>query len=213
MPDNLFKARNRAQRFWYLDGLSEIFLGIVFLLQTGWLLVMSPSYTKSLWHVPVIVMYVLLLAAFSMRAPRTMAAMRERITYPRSGYAKPDESVRRRRLGIVGLTILAVFTGALATRNAGVVAWDPARWVQWMPAVGGLTVGVVSVYVSMRYGLLRYLFVGLLSIVLGVVVSIEYPMRLASVIWLAGVGCAWMCSGGVTLWNYVRVARPSADGK
>jgi len=30
-------------------------------------------------------------------------------------------------------------------------------------------------------------------------------------IWLAGVGYAWLCSGGVTLWNYRQTAPLSAD--
>jgi hypothetical protein len=75
----------------------------------------------------------------------------------------------------------------------------------------GLTTGAVGVYVTVCYGLPRFLVVGALAIILGVVVSIEYPPRLAMAIWLAGVGCAWLCSGGLTLWNYLRSAPPSAD--
>jgi hypothetical protein len=107
------------------------------------------------------------------------------------------------------LAILASVIGVLALRYAGVGGWDPDHWIQWLPAVGGLTVGAVSVYVSVRQGLPRYLVVGLLSFVLGVAVSIEYPLKLAMAIWLAGNGCAWLCSGGVALWNFVRTTPPS----
>jgi hypothetical protein len=88
---------------------------------------------------------------------------------------------------------------------------DPARLVQWTPAVLGLMTAAGGVYVTVRYGLPRFLVVGVLAILLGVVVSIEYPYRLAMAIWLAVVGCAWLCSGGVTLWNYLRTVPPSAD--
>jgi hypothetical protein len=211
MSDPILAARIRAQSYWYRDGLTDIFLGIVCILQSGWLLVMNPGNRQSAWFLPVTLMYLLLLAAFSMGARRIMAATRERITYPRSGYAEPGETVRRLRIWIVASTILAVVAAALAFRYAGVVGWDPDRWVQWTPAVAGLTNWAVSLYVSVRYGLLRYLLVGLLSIALGVAVSIEFPPRLATEIWLAGVGCAWLGSGGVTLWSYVRTKPLSAD--
>jgi hypothetical protein len=132
--------------------------------------------------------------------------MYERITYPRSGYVAPGGTMRRLCIWIVASTILAVVTAELAFRYASVVGWDSDRWVQWTPAVAGLTNWAVSVFVSVRYGLLRYLLVGF-------AVSIECPLRLATEIWLAGVGCAWLCSGGVTVWNFVRTTPLFADAK
>jgi hypothetical protein len=52
--------------------------------------------------------------------------------------------------------------------------------------------------------------VGVFAIILGVAVCIEYPPRLALAIFIIGVGNAFLCSGGVTLWNYLRTAPPSA---
>ena len=211
MPNPLFEARIRAQRFWYRDGLSEIAVAIILLLQVGWLLVGAPGNSRSSWYVPATLIYMLLLVAFAVCAPRIMAAMRERITYLRGGYV--HESGRKRRV-VVGmvLALLAIVSSALALRYAGRAGgWDPARGVQWVPAVGGLTVGAVCVYVSVRQGLPRFLVVGVLSIILGAAVCIKYPMPLATSIWLAGVGCALLCSGGVALWNYLRTAPPAAD--
>jgi uncharacterized membrane protein HdeD (DUF308 family) len=200
----------RAQRYWYRDGLTEIPLGIVQLLLSGSDLIEALGNRTSSWYVPVILIYAVLFIGLAAFASRIMAAVRERITYPRSGYV--HESGRKRRI-VVGmvLALLVTVTGVLALRYAGRAGLDPARWVQWTPAVCGLTTGAVGVYVTVRYGLPRFLVVGVLAIILGVVVPIEYPPRLAMAIWLAGVGCAWMCSGGVTLWNYLRTVPPSAD--
>jgi uncharacterized membrane protein HdeD (DUF308 family) len=210
MPDAIFEARMRAQRYWYRDGLTEIPLGIVQLLLSGSDLIEALGNRTSSWYVPVILIYAVLFIGLAAFASRIMAAVRERITYPRSGYV--HESGRKRRI-VVGmvLALLVTVTGVLALRYAGRAGLDPARWVQWTPAVCGLTTGAVGVYVTVRYGLPRFLVVGVLAIILGVVVPIEYPPRLAMAIWLAGVGCAWMCSGGVTLWNYLRTVPPSAD--
>jgi hypothetical protein len=211
MPDPLVEARKRAQRFWYRDGLDEIRVGIIILLYCGFTLVTHVINSGSSWYMPVTLIYLLLLFALAACAPRIMAAMRERITYPRSGYVDYGGSVRKRRIAVGALAILATVTAAPALRYVVASGWDFDHWMQRLPAVGGLTVGAVLMYVYVRYGLPRFLLMGLFSIILGVAVSIEYPIRLGIAIWLAGVGCAWLCSGGVTLWNYLRTTPPSAD--
>ena len=209
MPDPLLEARLRAQRYWYRDGLSEMVVGFVSLLQGGWILFNHLVNSKSSWYVPGALICLLLIAAFPVA--RIKAALRERFTYPRTGYVEDDESVRKRRIRVgMALGILVAVAGTLALRYAGARGWDPDRWIQWLPAVAGLTVGAVSVYVWVRQGLPRYLVVGLFSTILGIAVSNEYPLKLAMAIWLAGNGCAWLCSGGVALWNFVRSTSPSA---
>jgi hypothetical protein len=209
MTDPLVQARIRAQHFWFRDGLSEIAAGIILLLQGGWLLLNVLGNSRSSWYTPATLICVLLFAAFAISASRMMAAVRERITYQRSGYVQ--ESGRNRRI-VVGMTVavLATVTVALGVRYTGVGRWDPDRWTQWLPAVVGLTVGVVSAYVSVRQGLPRFFALGVFSIILGVAGSIEFQPKLAMAVWLAGVGCGWLCSGGVTLWKYIRTTQPSA---
>jgi hypothetical protein len=202
MPDPIQEARIRAQSFWYRDGLAEIFLGIVGLLQVGWLVSMKLS-----WPALGTLIYVLLLAAFA----RIMAKMREHITYRRSGYMEPGEAVQKFRIWSVAVTITAVIALALAFRYRDVIGWDPERWAYSLPGVAGLAICAVSAYVGVRYGLQRYLLVGLLSLVLGVAVTIECPARWATLIWGAGVGCAWLCSGGITLLKYLRTTPLSAE--
>ena len=210
MPDAIFEARMRAQRYWYRDGLVEIPLGVLQLLLSGSELIEALGNRTSSWYVPVILTYTVLFFGLAVSASRIMAAVRQRITYPRSGYVHESGQKRRTVAGMV-LALLVALTVVLILRYAGRAGLDPARLVQWTPAVLGLMTGAGGVYVTVRYGLPRFLVVGVLAIILGVVVSIEYPYRLAMAIWLAVVGCAWLCSGGVTLWNYLRTALPSAD--
>ena len=212
MPDPLFEARIRAQRYWFRDGLEEITLGIIFLLMGGWTLAQS----KEAWFVPGTLIYLLLVVAFAIFVPRIKTALRERITYPRSGYVAQDGgSWLKGRLAraLLVATLGLVVTGAavLALRYAGVASLDLARMVRWVPAVGGIAVCAMSVYVRVRHSLVRFLVVGVFALILGVAASIEYPPTLAFAIFIVGVGCAWLCSGGVTLWNYLRTVPASAD--
>ena len=211
MPDPLAEARKRAQRFWFRDGLDEIVIGIIILLQNGFTLAIRLGNSSSSWYWPAILIYLLLLVAFALSAARISAAIRERITYPRSGYVDYGESVRKRRMVVGALAILATVAGVLVLRYAVARGWDFNYEMQRLPAVGGLMLGAVLVYMYVRYGLPRFLVLGLFSIILGVAVSINYPYRFATVFSVAGVGCALLCSGGVTLWNYLRTAPPSAD--
>lgn len=210
MSDPLLEARIRSQGYWYRDGLTEICVGIIMLLQNGLTLVMHFGNPKSPWYWPLILIYLLVFLVFAARAPRIMAAMRERITYPRSGFVEPGESVRKLSRAIVAPTILAMFGLLLTLRYAH---WDPDRWIQGMPVVGGLFFGVLGMYVAVRHGVLRYLLVGLFSIVLGLAINIEYPTWFGAEIWLVGVGSALLCAGGVTVWNFVRTTPLAADEK
>ncbi|MGH8319117.1 MAG: hypothetical protein ACREUL_14255 [Steroidobacteraceae bacterium] len=206
MPYPLSEARIRTQRYWWRDGLEEITLGVISLLMGGWSLATS----KASWFWPGTLIYILLLVAFTIFVPRIKTAMRERITYPRSGYVDQGKSWRKR---VRALVLAPVIVGAiwLTVRYGGRAGLNLDRSVQWAPAVCGIAMAAVSVYVYVRQGLPRILVVGVFAIILGVAVSIECPWRLATGLFLVGVGCAWLCSGRVTMWNYLRTAPPSAD--
>ena len=213
MRDPLFEARTRAQRYWYRDGLEEMTLGLVSILMSVWMLALS----EAVWSVPISLIYMLLLLMAAIFVPRIKTAIRERVTYPRSGYV--DERGGSWLQGRVARTLLLataalVFASvaALALRYVGGANLALAPAVHWAPALVGIAVCAVSLYVCMRQGLSRFLVVGVVASILGVAVSIEYPPILAMAIFMAGVGCAWLCSGGVALWNYVRRTVPhSAD--
>jgi hypothetical protein len=201
MPDPLFEARVRAQSYWFRDGLEEIMLGIILLQQIGGTLIIHSGY------IPGIVIYFLLLFAFVIYQRRIRDAVRERITYRRSGYVHALARGRRIVVGMV-LAFLAASAVIVVLRYVGRAGGaDPALWVQfqWFPALAGLGVGALEVYVSIRYSLRRALVVGIFSMVLGVVVSIEYPVQLALTIWCTGFGCANLCSGGATLLRYLKM--------
>lgn len=210
MPDLTVKARVQAQSYWYRDGLSEIHIGIIVLCLDVNNFVMHFGNEESPWYWPGILINLLVFCVYGCRAPRIVSAMRERITYPRIGYAEPGESVRKLRRAIVALSVLAIFGLLVAARYGRL---DSDRWIPNMPVVGGLSFSLVGAYTALRYGVLRYLLIGLFAIVLGLAIDIEYPTPFGRDIWFLGVGCAFICVGVVTTWNFVRTPPLSGSAK
>jgi hypothetical protein len=140
MPDAIFEARMRAQRYWYRDGLVEIPLGVLQLLLSGSNLIEALGNRTSSWYGPVILIYTVLFFGLAVSASRIMTAVRQRITYPRSGYVHESGRKRRTVAGMV-LALLAALTVVLILRYASRAGLDPARLVQWTPAVWGLLTG------------------------------------------------------------------------
>lgn len=200
MTDLTLKARVQAQRFWYRDGLSEIHIGIIVLFLSVNNLLMHFGNEQSPWYWPGMLIYLLLFCIFGVRAPRFISAMRERITYPRIGYAEPGESVRKFNRAIVTLSVLAIFGSLVAVRYG---RWDSGRGIQNLPVVIGLLISVIGMYTAWRYGVLRHLLIGSFSVILGLVIDIVYPTSFGREIWFVAIGCAFLCAGGVTTWNFV----------
>jgi hypothetical protein len=211
VPDLLHEARYRLHRSRNRDGLEEIALGVMLLLQGGFTLVNDPAHRNSWWQEPAMLIYVLLFLGLGISAPHIRAVMRERITYSRAGYVRYAELGLKRGLVLALLLFFTTFVGLIALRYAGHVGgWDLAPLIRWSPAVMGLVAASLLFYASVSQGTPRFLVVGILSIALGVTVSIEYRPHFALGIYFVGVGCAMLCSGGVALWNYLQITPPSA---
>jgi drug/metabolite transporter (DMT)-like permease len=192
MNDPILAARKRAQSYWYRDGLAEIDLGVFCLLQAA-IIPFQGSWIAALVYLVVLVGFV-----------RIMRMARERITYPRSGYMAPSESMRKARAWAVAVIILVSIAYAVACWYRDVIGWDPHRWGHSLTAVAGLVTFAISAYLNMRHRMLRYLLVGFFSLILGVVVTFECSEKLGLLIWDAGVGCAWLCAGGFALRNFLQ---------
>lgn len=207
MSDLTAEARVQAHKYWYSDGLAEITVGIIVLLQTGNTLLLRVC--KSQWFWPVEWIYLILFLTYAIFSPRIVTAVRERFTFPRIGYAEPPESVRKIRIATVLTTLLIILGMVVVVRHG----WN-ADWLdQNLPVAGGLVYSLIGAYTALRYGMLRHLFVGLFSVLLGVAIDIEYPTFLGRNMWFVALGCALLFAGGFTFWKFVRTTPTSLGVK
>lgn len=134
-----------------------------------------------------------------------VAAAKERLTYPRTGYvAYTRERSKHRRLA----------TGLIAGGVSGLVVFlavgHPAS-LAWLPALQGLLGGGVLLYGGVWLGLYRYWALAAFSVGVGLACSLAgLGDVLGSGVFFAALGLAVAVSGLSTLALYLRRTAPAA---
>lgn len=192
------RVEQRTRRYWFEDGLVEITSGGLMVL-AGLLCVLEPvvrpRVTPSfLWNLvfPVVVMGGVGTSGLVVRR------LKERITYPRTGYVRypPTPPARRGIAWLVGGLTGAVLVGAFRT---------------W-PGLGsrsdlllGVGIGAELVYLGIEFGLRRFHVLAAVSALAGTAGSWTRLDRAAgTAVYLLVVGAALVISGAATLWSYLR---------
>jgi len=197
-------ATRRPWQYWYVDGLAEMAMGAIFaalglvFLVESWL-PPGPLLTLVSMFGPVAAV-----VGVGLAMRRIVSAVKERLTYPRTGYVayrKPGSSHLATRFAL-GLAI-----GALV----GTLAALP-KLQMWIPAITGLAIGGAHFYLAHRVGLPRLYLLAAVSAVLGTLVSLgrlgDLPGGAA---YFIGIGLADILSGAVTLINYLRSTQPTGE--
>ena len=185
-------------RDYFRDGLAEMLMG-GYLLLLGLLLPASSV-------APLIVVY---LVFFS----RLLAALKKRLTYPRTGYVKLREGepgplpwivLGSAILGAIGLIVVLIATGVIA---------QPARWYRWMPILFGTVLSGVMLGLALRVRVVRLYVVAAVALA-GAVAAPLVPLsqKLGNLgLLLAGVGAVLLAGGTVALLSFLHQFPPVAE--
>lgn len=209
--DPVEEIKRRTQRYWYVDGLSEIGAGCV-LIVLGLLYVVvaltsNPSVRN--WLLGLGQPLVVLAGFIGIR--KVVSTLKERVTYPRTGYVAYRTRTplqRRRSFWIAMGTAIGVslLTALLTTVASAYISSDI------MPAITGGLVTVFVVYLGYTLGLSRFYFLGAYTFILGM---LTWALSLGDVwsnaFFFAGFGLGWVASGAFTLANYLRNTKPAIE--
>lgn len=210
MKDDLDKTMKRTQQYWFIDGLTEIAVGILFLLIGVLFLVEALSPPESpLAHISALGLPVLVIIGWLV-ARRLVAVAKARLTYPRTGYVRyrPHPAGQRLSRFVVG-ALVGVAT-ALLVAALGLTA--PAS-LAWIPALEGLFVGLFWLYYGYRVSLTRFYVLGGLSVILGALIALSGAGDiLGNGMYFGLMGLALISSGALTLWSYVRHTQSPGEG-
>jgi hypothetical protein len=188
----------RARRYWQVDGITEIgisfFLGILGL----FFFLESALPQQSLGRTMLDSAFILIFLGGAFLARAVTSFLRQRITYPRTGYVESKRSSERYRPLTMGLALL------VAVLIAAMFASAP-RSLDWMPAVSGLIFAVILIIFALRGAAPRFIILGLLSLLAGLslgIAGIGDILGMAS--YYASMAAALLISGLLTLRVYLR---------
>jgi hypothetical protein len=194
----------RTYRYWYEDGLAELagasifaLMGLLFYIQA--LAPHGPVTALSALILPVIVI------AGMLSAKRIVRTVKERVTYPRTGFVSYRSASRARRWWTaVPAMVLASLTAAWVLR--GGLPFNTLLLLQgWIIAVGFALPG-------WRYGLRRFFWLAVLSGLAGTFVSRSgWGIDLSDAAFFGALALGLALSGGLTLCSYLRHTQPPAE--
>ena len=201
MKDPIKDVMRQTMSYWYVDGLNELSIGAL-LLALGFFYVVlgmtGPSKTISQLS-SVGLPFLIVLGALLGR--RVVSRLKERLTYPRTGYVACATS----RVEIKVWTILIGVAAAVGM--VLLVTYFKLDWlVKASPAV---LLAILIAFVGLKYGLRRFYWLAVYTLLLGV------PMTLLplgdnfnlALFWL-GFGAGMIVSGGLTLRGYLQNTQP-----
>ena len=193
------KIEKRTVQYFYNDGLSEIAIGLIFLVLGGYIFGQTIVPEGSPLNAVYSVLFVLVIASSGFLVNRILRFLKRRITYPRTGYLayKKREPSPKRRLaaGIVGGVIAALFT---------LLAIAPSVKAL-LPALNGLLLAFAVFLFANKIGLVRFYILSAASAVIGIAVTAAGVGDVKGISLYYGLfGAAMTLSGLATLVVYLR---------
>lgn len=200
------QAPRRTAGYWYDDGLVELGTGLLFLLMAAMFALEGlvpagrlPAAFSALW-LPVILLGGMLVLSVALRA------VKQRLTYPRTGYVSYAHTrpVRKVLAGIIGGLVSMGLVLLLARRP---------EWLTALPALQGGVVALVWFALSYRIGAWRLAAVGLLTLGAGLIASFAgLTASIGAAVVFGTAGWASLVSGALVLARYLRTTSPPAEG-
>jgi len=178
MNKNFANAQKRAIQYWFVDGLAELAAGLVSLFLAVLFGIWQVIFVWR-WSLPVI-MVTGLAVSFGLRL--IVQRIKERTTYPRTGYAAPLSGLEQK--GFIAFVV--AFTLLLLGLNYYLSVQGPQGWL-WSPGVAGLVFTFIFAWTGVLTKLRRFYFLALLSLCVGVVLAVVGMDYFRGVGVLAGV--------------------------
>ncbi len=201
MKSEIDQTIQRTQRYWYTDGLAEIAAGLVVLI-LGLLylpLMLLPQGAAALavgLGQPVLILLGWWLSG------RAVRRLKERITYPRTGYVAYPRK-KRRGWGKAAVTALCVAVFVVLVQTL------IGEREQLLPVITGAFFALAFALMGYRLGLARFYLLAAFVLGLGVLTQ-QLGLRdmQQTAFFFSGIGLSWIASGAITLAHYLRNTQP-----
>ena len=192
----------RTRQYWFSDGLVELSIGGIFIFLGAYFFVQSHLQPRSLMLIILQAGFILAIFGSIYLGRRLVGRFKSRLTYPRTGYVTYKQANKMQRLLSIGLGLF------MATLIVGLFLTTTIA-INWIPAITGFFVSIIWMISAARVGLIRFYVQSLLSLLLGVGLSLtglETYQSLA--VFYTVMGLVLILSGGLTLIRYLRQSPP-----
>ncbi len=206
MNTDVDRLMRKTRQYWYEDGLAELLIG-VFFLAVGLLLLAdwtTPASAPWKWIYAPSFMLAAIIGLLVGR--RAITWLKERITYPRTGYVtyhRPPQAARRRRAVIAGAIGAAVSLALVA------ILMYRQEFGRVAPLLLGLGVALLLLRFASYTGLPRFYVLSALSLAAGIGLAwLSQDMSLTIGLYYGLLGMALAISGAYTLSCYLHAIPP-----
>jgi hypothetical protein len=196
------KAYKKAVHNWFNDGINEMVMAGMCLLLAAYFIAIELISQNSFLDTFLEASMILVILGGTFGLNKLATYLKERFTYPRSGYIvfKTNKLLPRWVVALLGMLISAVLAGIVAVIIAHIN--DSRRWI---PAISGIILSLSFFIVAIRINTVRIMFESILALALGFLISwfrIGYNIGLG--LFYAVLGISILIIAGVVFWLYLR---------
>ncbi len=202
MQTEFEKIEKRPIRYMYEDGLLELSIGAVGIFLGGyfWVRVRIPLGSNWLlaWALGLIPLLLIVILFLDL----AVKAVRNKLTYPRTGfvsYRKPASGRKRKVIsGLITFTWSLIFIFLRSDAPPG------TRAISWIPLLTGLFFAGTSIWIGIKTSVPRFYFMAAISALAGIVLSVTVIEENAAFGFYWGIlGLSFCLSGVFALLRYI----------
>lgn len=207
MKDDIQATIQRTQRYWYVDGLSEIGTGSVILLMGLFYFALSLAQPGTVTALVVGVgQPVIILGGFWL-ASKAVTNLKERITYPRTGYVSYPRRSGKRRWGVMATSAVIAIGLTL-----GVTQLAASGNRALIPVVTAALIALALALLGYRFSLQRFYVLGILVMLIGLLIAwLGLTEPLSTALFFSLFGLCMIAAGTITLIRYLHATQPLVE--
>jgi hypothetical protein len=206
MDKDLMGIQQKTIRYWFEDGLSEIIIGSLFFIVGAITLLQGLLVPGSNLYRFLGLLTFLVIPAGTLSSRWLIRIMKERLTYPRTGYVayKPPTAIQRTVSLISGIVITVIILL--------LVILSSQMSIRWIPLILGFMMAGFLFLTGLRTGLLKYQLMAIGFVVIGFLLSFLNIQEWLSIgIMLSSLGLMFLLSGLIALIHYLRNTQPCSE--
>ncbi|MBN1231549.1 MAG: hypothetical protein JXA19_06780 [Anaerolineales bacterium] len=194
--DNIQQINGKILQYWWIDGIVEM----VFSLEMVILAVVYHFFYQVINPILTVFLFGVFLPAIifglSIAAGKLIRFLKEKFTYPRTGYVSFRKKSGGRKTRIIIAVIISCITVTLVNFISGRFGENHI----WL--IIGVLLSITTIFQAFRFGVNRFYILAVLQILLGALVALvsDQTFFASAAVFFFGLGIIWFFSG---LFNFI----------